>query len=60
MAHRSGYTGFSVRLDNATLKYGSEPEATNVIAVHVDPTFGSEWWCATVTTAIPNWSQRCP
>jgi hypothetical protein len=31
-----------------------------VIAVHVDPTFGSEWWCATVTTAIPNWSQRCP
>jgi hypothetical protein len=42
MSHRSGYTGFSVRLDNATLKYG--PASTNVIAVHVDPTFGSEWW----------------
>ena len=42
MSHRSGYTGFSVRLDNATLKYG--PESKNVLAVHVDPTFGSEWW----------------
>jgi hypothetical protein len=42
MSHRSGYTGFTVRLDNSTsLKYGSE---ANLLAVHVDPTFGSEWW----------------
>lgn len=41
-SHRSGYTGLTVRLDNATLNYGCE--APNLLAVHVDPSFGSEWW----------------
>lgn len=42
------YTGFTVRLDNATgtgaLKYGAGTTNLNVLAVHVDPTFGTEWW----------------
>ena len=44
------YTGFTVRLDNATgtgaLKYGAGTTNLNVLAVHVDPTFGTEWWYA--------------
>eukprot|EP00755_Sulcionema_specki_P011606 Sspe_Gene.49409::Locus_26619_Transcript_1_1_Confidence_1.000_Length_2869::g.49409::m.49409/K01190/lacZ; beta-galactosidase len=41
MDHRSGYTGFTVRLDNVTsLVYGAE----NVLALRVDASFGSGHW----------------
>ena len=39
--HLAGYTSFAMRLDNVTgVKFGGE----NVLAVHVDATFGSGWW----------------
>eukprot|EP01065_Artemidia_motanka_P007129 TRINITY_DN1351_c0_g2_i2.p1 TRINITY_DN1351_c0_g2~~TRINITY_DN1351_c0_g2_i2.p1 ORF type:complete len:1015 (+),score=324.33 TRINITY_DN1351_c0_g2_i2:64-3045(+) len=39
--HKCGYTGFTVRLDNATsLKWGD----VNVMAVRADATFGSGHW----------------
>ena len=40
--HECGYTGFSVRLDNATgLRYG---EDANVLALRADASFGSGHW----------------
>ena len=43
--HDSGYTSFSVRLDNAsTVLYGDGKENENVISVKADPTGGSGWW----------------
>jgi hypothetical protein len=42
--HNVGYTSFTVRLDNASnLVYGVG--AANVLALRVDPTFGSGHWC---------------
>jgi beta-galactosidase len=41
--HNVGYTTFTVRLDNSSsLSYG--PGKTNVLAVRVDPSFGSGHW----------------
>lgn len=43
--HDSGYTSFSVRLDNATnVLYGDGEENENVIVVRADATQGSGWW----------------
>ena len=43
--HDSGYTSFSVRLDNAsTVLYGDGKQNENVISVKADPTGGSGWW----------------
>ncbi|XP_062504714.1 beta-galactosidase BoGH2A-like [Corticium candelabrum] len=43
--HDSGYTSFSVRLDNATnVMYGQDKANENVIAVRADATKGSGWW----------------
>jgi hypothetical protein len=41
--HATGYTTFTVRLDNSTsLEYG--PGSKNVLAVRCDPTYGSGHW----------------
>jgi beta-galactosidase/beta-glucuronidase len=41
-SHECGYTGFVVRLDNATgIRFGDE---ANVIAIRADATFGSGHW----------------
>lgn len=39
--HLAGYTSFSLRLDTAP---GVVWGGSNVLAVYVDATFGSEWW----------------
>jgi beta-galactosidase/beta-glucuronidase len=41
-AHASGYTSFTVRLDNSTLYYGESN--SNVIAVRTDASYGSGHW----------------
>lgn len=42
-SHDSGYTSFSVRLDNAaTVNYGFAAE--NIIAIRADAIHGSGWW----------------
>ena len=43
--HESGYTSFSVRLDNAsTVYYGDGKDNENVLVVRTDATSGSGWW----------------
>ena len=43
--HDSGYTSFSVRLDNASkVNYGDGASNENVIAIRADATHGSGWW----------------
>ena len=43
MSHECGYTGFDVRLDNASaIRYG--PNAQNVLALRADASFGSGHW----------------
>eukprot|EP01043_Picozoa_sp_COSAG02_P004189 COSAG02_NODE_107_length_36312_cov_45.037942_38_plen_257_part_00 len=43
MSHECGYTGFDVRLDNATgIRFGKEME--NVLSVRADASFGSGHW----------------
>ena len=43
MSHECGYTGFDVRLDNATgIRYG--PDQANVLAIRADASFGSGHW----------------
>ena len=43
--HDSGYTSFSVRLDNASkVNYGDGASNENVIAIRADATYGSGWW----------------
>jgi hypothetical protein len=49
MSHECGYTGFDVRLDNATavggsLRYGSGAANENVLTVRADASFGSGHW----------------
>lgn len=43
MSHECGYTGFDVRLDNATgIRFG--PDAENVLTLRADASFGSGHW----------------
>ena len=43
--HDSGYTSFSVRLDNvSSTRYGDGKENENVVAVRADGNGGSGWW----------------
>ena len=43
--HDSGYTSFSVRLDNASkVNYGDGASNENVIVIRADATHGSGWW----------------
>jgi beta-galactosidase/beta-glucuronidase len=43
MSHECGYTGFDVRLDNATnIRFG--PNAQNVLTLRADASFGSGHW----------------
>ena len=43
--HDSGYTSFTVRLDNCTqIFYGDGKDNENVLAVRADATHGSGWW----------------
>ena len=43
--HDSGYTSFSVRLDNASkVNYGDGASNENVIVIRADSTHGSGWW----------------
>jgi beta-galactosidase/beta-glucuronidase len=43
MSHECGYTGFDVRLDNATsINFG--PDAENVLSLRADASFGSGHW----------------
>jgi hypothetical protein len=43
--HKAGYTSFALRLDNVPgVQWGGE----NVLAVYVDATTGTGWWCVVV------------
>ena len=47
MSHECGYTGFDVRLDNATgapLRHGTGAANENVLTVRADASFGSGHW----------------
>ena len=45
MSHECGYTGFDVRLDNATgVRFGDGAANENVLAVRADASFGSGHW----------------
>jgi hypothetical protein len=45
MSHECGYTGFDVRIDNATaVRFGAGAAAENVLAVRADASFGSGHW----------------
>ena len=51
MSHECGYTGFDVRLDNATgIRFG--PKAQNVLALRADASFGSGHWCGGRTPLV--------
>ena len=44
-SHECGYTGFTVRLDNATgIKFGTGASHENVLAIRTDASFGSGHW----------------
>ena len=42
--HSCGYTSFEVELPAASLRFGDAAQE-NVVAVFVDATSGSGWWC---------------
>ena len=45
MSHECGYTGFDVRLDNATrVRYGAGAASENVLTVRADASWGSGHW----------------
>ena len=46
MSHECGYTGFTVRLDNATgvIRFGAGSANANVLTVRADASFGSGHW----------------
>lgn len=45
MSHECGYTGFDVRLDNATnVRFGDSQDNANVLTVRADASFGSGHW----------------
>ena len=51
MSHECGYTGFDVRLDNATnIRYGTSAGAANVLTLRADASFGSGHWCVAHTS----------
>ena len=44
-SHECGYTGFTIRIDNATgLRHGVGDDKANVLAVRTDASFGSGHW----------------
>ena len=45
MSHECGYTGFDLRLDNATgIRYGPGAQNENVLTLRADASFGSGHW----------------
>ena len=45
MSHECGYTGFDVRLDNATgIRFGLGKQNQNVLTLRADASFGSGEW----------------
>ena len=57
--HWQGYTGFTLRLDNATkINFGAAAE--NVLAVHVDALHGTGWWYEGGGIYRPVWLVAAP